>query len=54
MRYICDDNIETLPFGHFCIDWEGINLSDWSFQSNNIASIVNSVDWTEEMNEEGG
>ena len=52
--YICYDNIKTLPFGHFCIDWEGINLSDWSFQSDNIASIVNSVDWTEEMNEEGG
>ena len=43
-----------MPFAHFCIDWEGINLSDWSFQSDNIDSIVNSVDWTEEMNEEGG
>ena len=53
-RYICDDNIETLPFGHFWIDWERINLSDWSFQSNNIASIVNSVDGTEELNKEGG
>ena len=53
-RYICDENIKTLPFGHFCFDWEGINLNDWSLQSDNIASIVNSVDWTEEMNEEGG
>ena len=51
-RYVCDGKIDTLPFGHNCIDWE--SLSDWSFESDNVASLVNNPEWTEDMHLEGG
>ena len=50
-RYVCDKK-KTLPFGHYCLDWEG--LSDWSFESDNVSSLFNNPKWTEDMHSEVG